>query len=116
MDLPYQPLRIPTGWLVEWNTLFEEDLTTSDRAEHTPLGASDLLFMRKDSAKRAIDVEWWLGSRSPVIGEYRLRILKYVDAVSDKASDVDWESPTYTYETSSRTELVRKLEECLDRV
>lgn len=114
---PYQPLRIPAGWLVEWNALFEEDLSTSERAKHMPIGASDLLFMRKDMSHRAIDVEWRLESRSPPIGEYHLRVLKYLDTESNDISPaIDWESPVFTFHTSSRTELVQKLEECLDRV
>ena len=50
-----QPLRIPSGWLVQWNTLDEPD--TDDGYAEAPGGSS--LFSAVNEARRFwIDVEW----------------------------------------------------------
>lgn len=120
--IPLQPLRVPAGWTIRWNTLFEEELNTPENAEYLPLGGKDLFFAVREASRRAIDVEFFLEQRDPVVGEYRLQVLKFVDDDSENTTangadaKLDWDSPTYTFESSSRIELARKLDECLARL
>lgn len=117
-----RPLRVPAGWTIRWNTFFEEELNTPEIAEFSPLGGRDLFFAVRETSRRAIDVEFYLEQRDPVVGEYRLQVLKFVDDQFANSTPngvdaiLDWDSPTYTFETSSAIELARKLDECLSRV
>ena len=55
MPARLQPLRIPSGWLIQWNTLDEPD--ADDGYEEAPGGSS--IFSAVNEGRRFwIDVEW----------------------------------------------------------
>lgn len=53
--LHLQPLRIPGGWLVNWNALLELD---PEDAEGGGFGGSSLFMATHESRRFQIDVEW----------------------------------------------------------
>lgn len=48
-----QPLRIPAGWLINWNTLEEEDPQSAQ-----PYGGSSVFMATHEGRRFQIDVEW----------------------------------------------------------
>lgn len=137
-------LRIPTGWIVHWNTLFEveplladgstnrefntsEDLIWIEQLDlgrfidymtqlaitNRPAQAAELTKFAEDWAKQqtiaeslSIDVGWYrqgTEKKDASNGYYRLVILRG-----------GWENVIYCYETTSTSDLVEKLNHCLN--
>lgn len=88
------PLRIPAGWSVVWNQLFE-----------TPnyVSVEPLLWVKKDTW--FVDVEWNPEHR------YWLRVVRN----ESDPDDDPWERPLYEFQTGCLTELVGEVERVLDR-
>ena len=56
-DISYQPLRMPAGWRVDWNKLFDLDPTVENvRAGY--FGGSSLLAASNEHLRLQIDLEW----------------------------------------------------------
>ena len=53
-----QPLRIPTGWTVAYNTFFDVDPTPEAVGSELTLFTQDLLQLRHDGADILIDLGW----------------------------------------------------------
>jgi hypothetical protein len=100
-----QPIRIPTGWLVSYNQLFELDPnpTVLDRDAALAFFKQDLLQFTRPGCNRMVDVGWYPegdlkdGKYGLVVyeGDSRGRLL-------------------HKYYTRSRAELVVELERVLD--
>lgn len=52
---PLQPLRVPAGWFINWNTLEETDAVD---AEGGAFGGSSLFMATHEQMRYRIDVEW----------------------------------------------------------
>lgn len=96
------PLRVPTGWLIEWNVLGG---AVPDATE------ANLFLATHEPRRRVIDVD----SRG---GTFRLRVLPLVTVKKprrgrDEPLAVDWDGPLHTFTTSSLNNLVEELEASL---
>lgn len=113
-----QPLRVPNGWRINWNTLFEEDPTEPQNAAGYYHGGADLFQATHASRRRAIDIEWRTEAEQPMVGHYVLQVLRIVEAGGSELPrrreraelDVVWDDPVHVFETQSRPELVAELE------
>ena len=116
MGVALQPLRVPVGWRIEWNTLYEEDPTEPANAQGYYHGGANLFLANHPARGRAVDVEWRADDDRPTAGRYRLRVLRLVavDPAARKRRggefEADWQTPIHTFETFSRPELVAELE------
>ena len=54
---PLQPLRVPPGWLVAWNTWFELD-PTAENVQADYFGGSSLLMATHEANRLYLDLEW----------------------------------------------------------
>lgn len=92
------PLRIPTGFCVRWNALFEAEHPSVDESE-------DLLWLQEvdaatgDARTRFIDLGWY-GNRAS--GTFRLAML-----------DGDWSKELRRFESTDRASVVAELERWL---
>jgi hypothetical protein len=116
MGAALQPLRVPVGWRIEWNTLYEEDPTEPANAQGYYHGGANLFLANHPARGRAIDVEWRTDDQ-PTVGRYLLRVLRLVPVDPAAARrrrggefEADWQAPLHTFETVSRLELVAELE------
>src|SRR5437879_3319612 len=57
VEVPYQPLRVPTGWRIDWNTLFELD-PTEENVRGGFFGGSSLFSATHEGNRLWVDVEW----------------------------------------------------------
>lgn len=61
MDIPLQPLRIPTGWTVSYNGLCEIDPVAEaiPEGEHSWFFKENMLQIKHDHFNRLLDVGWY---------------------------------------------------------
>jgi hypothetical protein len=109
-----QPLRVPPGWLIQWNTLPSEDL---DPTADYHGGGMNLFLATNEGLRRTIDVDWHAEPGPPVTGRYRVQVLPLTDPTPEERHTLgptaDWDTPIHTFETASRSALVVELEACL---
>ena len=104
-----QPLRVISGWNVEWNTFYEVDPHKSTL--HYFEGSS-LLHLNNYNAKRAINLEW--RPEADLNGCFLLRVINLIDNFNPKNNtleyDGDWEHEHYSFTSKNRLEIVVVLE------
>ena len=66
-----QPLRIPPGWRVEWNTWFEIDPTV-DNLRAGYFGGSSLFMATHEARRLYLDLEW--RPEDELAGEFALTV------------------------------------------
>ena len=102
MTYELQPLRLQSGWTVQWNNFTEYDITI-----HGPEGSfelhEDLLQLSHGRTGLTIDLGWY-PSHSPE-GRYLLLLVK----------GGGWDRPLETMETRSKTEVIARIEKWVDR-
>lgn len=107
-----QPLKIPSGWTVEWNLLTETDPT--EDAIHQFTGSS-LLLISSHTRLKAIDVSWQ--PEGDINGEYQLQVICLLPKFNSKTNTIEyigvWETPELKFSTKNRLELVDKLNHLL---
>jgi len=96
-----QPLRIPTGWDVTWNTFYEADpIHFNEEDSNFCLNfTEDLLQMKRGNI--ILDLGWY--PECKVDGEYRLVVIQ----------DEEWEKPFFSFETRDKATIIHKIEELL---
>lgn len=103
-----QPLKIPAGWLVDWNLLTETDPTENSIHEFT---GSSLLLISSHTRLKAIDVSW--RPEGDINGAYQLQVICLLPKFNSKTNTLDyegiWENPELEFSTKNRLELVDKL-------
>lgn len=102
-DVPRQPLRIPAGWVVEYNQLFELDPSSeldSDRA--SAFFKQDLLQLTNPRLDWLVDVGWYPDG-DMTEGAFRL-VVQQGDFRGERLHE---------FHTSSRRELVLEMERVL---
>ena len=106
---PLQPLRIPTGWAVEWNLFLEIDPTfEADDARSIGFG-EDLLQISNGKNAVLLDLGWY-PSGDPD-GEYHLiAIREHADEDEMRSS---WDRPLRALASRSRLEIVQAVEDWL---
>ena len=100
-------LRIPTGWLVEWNTL-NEPIGTVDLPLLDDL-TEDLLLV-SNKRRRVVVAIGWLPEFKPH-GRFVLTAAK-LEEDADAAAEA-WQSPLRVQESGSYSEIVAVLEDWL---
>ncbi|MDY0781086.1 hypothetical protein [Tenacibaculum sp. IB213877] len=107
-----QPLKIPSGWLVEWNLLTDTDPTEDTIHEFT---GSSLLLINSPTRLKAIDVSW--KPEGDINGAYLLQVIYLLPKFNIKTNTLDyegvWEAPELEFSTKNRLELVDKLNHLL---
>ena len=112
-----QPLRVPAGWLINWNTLEEED----PAGEGDPSYGGSSVFMATNEGRRfLIDVEW--RPEFDPEGSFRMRV-EYAPwertergrRRADVPLDFGNAEVVHELETRSLAELVRELDAWLWR-
>jgi hypothetical protein len=114
MAAPLQPLRVPPGWLIIWNTLFEVD-PTAENIHAGYFGGSSLFLATREHSRLSVDVAW--RPEDDPTGEYRLKVEYAPWERTEKGrrrKDVplDFRNARVVHEfhTRDRSELVRELE------
>lgn len=112
-----QPLRVPAGWLIQWNTLDERD----DTADPTEAYGGSSVFLATNEARRfRIDVEWQ--PEFDPEGSFRMRV-EYAPWERTERGARRSDLPLHfreaelihEFETPSQAELVRELDAWLWR-
>lgn len=117
MAAPLQPLRVPAGWRVTWNTLFELD-PTADNVRRGYFGGSSLFSAVHDHLRLSLDVEW--RPEDDPSGEYRLKVEYAPWERTDRGRrrkdlplDFRGARVVHQFRTRECAELVRELEAAL---
>ncbi|WP_159949626.1 hypothetical protein [Polaribacter septentrionalilitoris] len=112
MEAPkLQPLRIISGWHVEWNLFYEVDPSEETM---TYLDSSSLLHLNNNAGKVAVNLEW--RPENDVNGNYILRVIS-LSEVKNKKGDIiydgDWENLLFELHSKNRLEVVSEIERVL---
>ena len=104
-----QPLRIPTGWVIEWNLFLEVD-PTFEVGDVRSIGfGEDLLQISNKKNAVLLDLGWY--SSGDPEGEYRLvAIRKHTDEDEMRSS---WDRPLRALSSRLRVEIVQSVEDWL---
>lgn len=112
-----QALRIPAGWRISWNALFELD-PTEENVRRGYFGGSSLFSAVNEGLRLSLDLEWRLEGDSA--GEYRLTVeyapwQRTSNGRRRKELLLDFRDARVVHEfrTRDRLELVRNLEAAL---
>ncbi len=108
-EIDLQPLRITSGWEIEWNQFYEVD-PSEDMM--TYFGSSSLLHVNKKHARRAINLDW--SPENDVNGYYYLRVLNLTEVINPRTKEIsydgDWDNLHYEFTSNNRLEVVKELE------
>ena len=106
-----QPLKIPSGWSVEWNLLTETNPTKETIHEFT----GSLLLLNSPTRLKAIDVSW--RPEGDINGAYQLQVICLLPKFNYKTNTLEyegiWETPELEFSTKNRLELVEKINRLL---
>lgn len=114
--LKLQPLRIPAGWFINWNTLEEVTSGTDDLA----YGGSSVFMATHEARRFVIDVEW----RPEFDPEGRFRMtVQYAPWERTERGRRHTDAPlhfrdaelVHEFETRSQQELAAELDQWLER-
>ena len=95
----FQPLRIPTGWNVSWNTFFEIDARFRSWDDTSWHFDEDMLQLVNRHRGVIVDLGWHPSYRST--GHFRLVAVPVGG---------DWDQPLRTLQTRSRRKVVTAIE------
>ena len=103
VDAELQPLRLPGGWEVRWNSFFDIEPDALSRDRFLMLFDEDMLLLRSNDGRIIIDLGWY-GEQDD--GRYRL------DATPcSESGDQDWRNLLRTFSSRSKAEIVATLEQ-----
>lgn len=104
-----QPLRVISGWTIEWNTFMEVDPDPNDMSAFS---GSSLLHAYNEHAKRAINLEW--KPEEDPNGEFHIRVINLYEEYNSNTKKIDlvgvWETPHFEFYTKERSEAVFEIE------
>jgi hypothetical protein len=106
-----QPLRIISGWNVEWNLFYEVD--PSEETMHY-LDSSSLLHLENVGLMRAINLDW--RPENDINGCYYLRVINLTKEINKRGNisfSGDWENLHHEFISKSRLEIVKEIERLL---
>jgi hypothetical protein len=108
-DPPLQPLRIPTGWKVEWNTFLDVE-PTFESGDHESMGFSeDLLQLSNKWSSVLLDLGWYPDCDPH--GAFRLLAIRIYP--NDEEIRDSWDKPLRVLTSRSKTEVVQAIEDWL---
>lgn len=102
-DIKLQELRIPTGWTVTWNQLYDIEPGTNIKVEGLPDGdvwelfIQDLLQLKYVNRNFVLDVGW-VPEASPE-GSYQLTLV----------ANENWNDPIVVYQCRNKDEIVEQI-------
>lgn len=98
-----QPLRIPTGWKVQWNMFDEADpiFFTEEDSSYRLHFSEDLLQLQKGNV--IVDLGWY--PEGKVVGNYLLILVK----------DKKWSEPVYSFESRDKEIVIKEIEKLLQK-
>ena len=108
-EIKLQPLRITSGWLIEWNLFYEVD--PSDETMQY-LDPSSLLHIENHQLMRVINLDFKPENDANVF--FYLRVLNLIKTTNKKGNinyEGDWEEPYFELKTKNRLEIVKKIEQ-----
>jgi hypothetical protein len=108
---PLQPLRIPTGWAVEWNTFFEAEPRFKSWDDTSWHFGRDMLLLSNDHRGVSIDLEWVPAHRAS--GRFVITAVRQFHDPEHGRSG-DWDHPLKRMETRSKRKAVETVEAWLD--
>jgi len=101
MTYELQPLRIQTGWTVQWNNFTQYDMSLHGPEDAFELH-EDLLQLYHEKADLTIDLGWY--PSYDVSGHYLLLLVK----------NQNWNRPLEAVETKSKAEVISRIEKWVD--
>lgn len=108
-EIDLQPLRITSGWIIEWNQFYEID-PSKDTMHY--LDSSSLLHLSNYTIMRAIDLDFRL--ENDINGHYYLRVINLTEIINTKTKKVgyegDWENLYHEFISNKRLEIVKEIE------
>ena len=107
-EFDLQPLRIISGWNVEWNLFYEVD---PSKETMYYLDSSSLLHLSNRKLMRAINLDW--RPENDVNGYYYLRVInltKEIDKKGRVSYSGDWENLYHEFISKNRIEVVKEIE------
>lgn len=110
-EIELQPLRITSGWEVEWNQFYEVD--PSKETMHY-LDSSSLLHLNNEHARRAINLEW--RPENDVNGHFILCVINLIKEIDKKGVITytgDWENLHHEFISKNRLDIVKEIERLL---
>lgn len=102
-DISLQPLRIPTGWTVDWNQFYDVEpgaellIKGLPNADVWQFFLQDLLQLKHFNYNLILDLSW-IPEADPN-GNYQLVLI----------TNQDWENPLATFHSRSKDEIVKKI-------
>ena len=109
-DIPFQPLQITTGWLVEYNEFRDIEPYSDIEVEGLPdndvweLFLQNLLFLKHEFYGISLDLGWTPEAEPE--GSYKLTVLK----------NGDWDNPLLYFKSKNKDEIVEKINLWLRKV
>lgn len=107
--LDLQPLRVISGWTIEWNTFMESDPDSDDMSDFS---GSSLLYAFNSHSKRAIDLAW--RPEEDFNGEFLLQVIDLYEVYNPHTKKVDlsgiWDEPHFEFRSRNRLEIVAEIE------
>lgn len=106
-ELRYQPLGLPAGWTVAYNSFYELDPDSGVQVEGLPNGSAwglfsqDMLQLKSQHYDILVDLGW-CPDEDPN-GSFVLRAIR----------GTDWDKPLVEFESRSRLAVVQRLESIL---
>lgn len=104
-----QPLRIPSGWIMEGNSFYEIDPCFETYNDASWNFSEDMLVLINKQAKVVVDLGWYPEFKAN--GAYRLLAVKFFSNKDKMCSS--WDHPLKEIRTRSRQEVVAAIEEWL---
>ena len=108
---PLQPLRIPTGWVVEWNTFFDVEPRFKSWDDTSWNFNTDMLLLSNEHRGVSIALEWHPAFRAS--GAFRLEAVRHIHDPEHGISG-DWEHPLKSVKTRSKRKAVTTVEAWLN--
>ncbi|WP_165250579.1 hypothetical protein [Paludisphaera soli] len=104
-----QPLRIPTGWEIQWN-MFLDTESGFEADDHASIGfGEDLLQLVHGRNSVLIDLGWYPDGDPH--GTFRLLAIR--KSPDDTKMSVSWANPLKMLESRSKAEIVQAVEDWL---
>ncbi|WP_298545025.1 hypothetical protein [uncultured Aquimarina sp.] len=105
-----QALRVPSGWKVNWNMFYEQDINEENRLYE--FSSSTLLSISNIQKNRCIELIWY--PKGDLNGKYILEVFNLVEKYNPKKKIVEKVpenfDPEITFESKNRQEIVNKIE------
>jgi hypothetical protein len=104
-----QPLRIPTGWSVEWNTFFDAEPPANHQTDLSWEFAKDMLLISNDRIGIFIELGWYPNLKGGVFRLVAVRLYENADAMSRS-----WDKPLRKLLARPKEKIVRSLEKWME--